>query len=977
MTPAGLLPQAGTVPARPATDILQPVSSAAADLLARFPPRPAAASWPATTATRQEIFARLLAPPFPLDSPLSQQGRRLGLVSLVNWLEAQPGASWQDRWLASGAEHAPDWRVLAAAWKTPAAGISPAGTDRPAHAGAGLLTLIGADVIRPSARWLLTCPAAPRNLAAEMARVRDPAAFASLAALCQSGSVGAFARLGALGKIAVIMAAKGGLPAGVTVGDCIELLEVIAAVRTGTDRHASSPLFYQLLRSWGAFGQDAPAAMRVLADRGKPTCEQLVDRYHIACQPVRDVLVDYLRERQPALDFSSLQRLAYLLGKLFWADLEARHPGISSLKLPRDAAAAWKQRVMTRTRTTATTDGQAVSTVTARLDGRSVLTAVRAFYLDIAEWADDDPRWVPHAVRCPVSASDASHKKDRSQRKSRTDQRTRERLPVLPALTAWADAGRTASAQRLQAARHTPAGSLFTAGGQTLRRAEMKTQTAGRVWAEDPAAGRRRDLTFEEHRGFWTWAMIEVLRHTGIRIEELTELSHHSLIQYRLPATGELIPLLQITPSKTDAERLLVISPELADVLSAIMHRIRGTGPEVPLVVSYDKNERVYNPPMPLLFQRPCRLENRAVGETSLRDYLDHALTAIGAKDTTGRPLRYTFHDFRRIFITDAILHGMPPHIAQLVAGHRDINTTMGYKAVYPQEAINGHRAFITRRRALRAAAEYRVPTDAEWAEFTGHFERRKVALGDCGRSYDTPCIHEHACFSELTVSFLFVRFLIWIWEPGGMGDGADGEARVAAVDAGQGVVEADESSAGDAGGQEEHPPFSSARGEFAGVQGGDGGFPVGAGEQGDAVADAGAGRDEPAGEVGSVQPVAAVDEQAGAGFEGTDAAGACAQRVAEPAGVQGGHCCPSGPGTERPAMPGNAGMPRWTAWSWRCKVASIWASLSSVPARLTFRPSISPSHPSRSASAMRSCRLARISSPGSAGRGPVSRAST
>ena len=55
--------------------------------------------------------------------------------------------------------------------------------------------------------------------------------------------------------------------------------------------------------------------------------------------------------------------------------------------------------------------------------------------------------------------------------------------------------------------------------------------------------------------------MIEVLRHTGIRIEELTELSHHSLIQYRLPATGELIPLLQITPSKTDAERLLVISP--------------------------------------------------------------------------------------------------------------------------------------------------------------------------------------------------------------------------------------------------------------------------------------------------------------------------------------------------------------------------------------------------------------------------------
>ena len=46
---------------------------------------------------------------------------------------------------------------------------------------------------------------------------------------------------------------------------------------------------------------------------------------------------------------------------------------------------------------------------------------------------------------------------------------------------------------------------------------------------------------------------------TGIRIEELTELTHHSLVQYRLPATGELIPLLHIVPSKTDTERLLPI----------------------------------------------------------------------------------------------------------------------------------------------------------------------------------------------------------------------------------------------------------------------------------------------------------------------------------------------------------------------------------------------------------------------------------
>ena len=746
MTAAHPLPAGCVVPVLGRAGVPLPAGGTGAELLTQFPPRPAILSWPATLAGRQQVLARLLAPPFALANPASQQGRRLGLVAVVNWLEAQPAGSWQARWLASGAENCGDWRELISAGKEGRA-RTPAGPSRPVpHAGAGLLVLIGADVIRPGIGWLLRCPSAPRNLAAEMARIRDPKAFAELAALCQSGSAGSYGQLAALSKIAVIIAAKGGMVAGITVGDCVQLLEIAVGTRTGTDQHASSPFFYQLLRARGTFGPDAPAAMRVFSSRGQPTCEQLIDRYRIASGPVRDVLVDYLRERQLSADFSSLQNLAYLLGKLFWADLEAHHPGIDSLKLSRDVAAAWKQRVMSRAKTAAA-DDRGVPAVTARLNGRSVLTAVRAFYLDIAEWADDDPaRWGPHAVRCPVSASDASHKKDRSQRKSRMDQRTRERLPVLPALTAWADDQRTAAALRLQAAAGTAAGAPFSAGGQTLLRPVMKTETTGRIWAEDPATGKRRDLTFEEHRGFWCWAMVEVLRHTGIRIEELTELSHHSLIQYRLPGTGELIPLLQITPSKTDAERLLVISPELADVLSAIMRRIRRAGPDVPLVVAYDKNERVYNPPMPLLFQHRRLLEDRPVSETALRGYLDHALASIGVKDAGGRPLRYTFHDFRRLFITDAIMHGMPPHIAQLVAGHRDINTTMGYKAVYPEEVISGHRAFIARRRSLRPSQEYRVPTDEEWAEFTGHFERRRVALGDCGRSYDTPCIHEHAC---------------------------------------------------------------------------------------------------------------------------------------------------------------------------------------------------------------------------------------
>ena len=233
----------------------------------------------------------------------------------------------------------------------------------------------------------------------------------------------------------------------------------------------------------------------------------------------------------------------------------------------------------------------------------------------------------------------------------------------------------------------------------------------------------------------------------GIRVEELLELSHHSLIQYRLPTTGEVVPLLQIAPSKTDAERLLLVSPELADVLAAVICRIRRTCGAMPLVPAYDPHECLWAEPAPLLLQRRIYGENRAITRDAVRQLLRRALRHTGLTDpATGAPLHFTPHDFRRLFITDIVLNGLPPHIAQVIAGHRDINVTMGYKAVYPDEAIQAHLAFLARRRALRPTDEYRVPTDDEWQQFLGHFERRKVSIGTCGRAFGSSCIHEHAC---------------------------------------------------------------------------------------------------------------------------------------------------------------------------------------------------------------------------------------
>jgi len=387
--------------------------------------------------------------------------------------------------------------------------------------------------------------------------------------------------------------------------------------------------------------------------------------------PVRDLLVDYLRERQPALDYTSLESLANYLGRLFWADIEAHHPGIDTLRLPVEVADDWKRRLRTVTKTVLTETGERRELTVARVSYRECLTPVRALYLDLAQWAAEDPqRWGQWVAPCPIGEEEIDRRKAKRQRKSRMDARTRERLPVLPVLAAAVDKQRKQAEALLVLARRTQPGDSFSADGGVLVRSLRPHAAPSKVWVEDPLTGTRRDLALEEDRAFWAWAAVEVLRATGVRVEELLELSHHSLVQYRLPTTGELVPLLQIAPSKTDAERLLVVSPELAEVLAVIIRRIRDHSGAIPLLPAYDIHECVWSEPAPLLFQRCYSTERRAITADGVRRLLRHALAHTGVGAANGNALRYTPHDFRRMFITDAVLNGLPPHIAQVIVGH-------------------------------------------------------------------------------------------------------------------------------------------------------------------------------------------------------------------------------------------------------------------------------------------------------------------
>jgi hypothetical protein len=215
--------------------------------------------------------------------------------------------------------------------------------------------------------------------------------------------------------------------------------------------------------------------------------------------------VDYLRERQPAMDHTTLKMLSYHLGKCFWLDIERHHPDIDSLHLPPEIADAWKTRLQTKTIAVTGLDGHKTEATTARVSYRDCLTAVRAFYLDLAQWALEEPqRWRPWVAPCPIRETEVARGKFAKQRKARIDARTRERLPVLPLLVRTVDQRRKDAAALLEAARQTPPGQPFTAAGQTLVRAIVPNGTAGKVWAEDPHGGKRRDLVLEQEHAFWT-----------------------------------------------------------------------------------------------------------------------------------------------------------------------------------------------------------------------------------------------------------------------------------------------------------------------------------------------------------------------------------------------------------------------------------------------------------------------------------------
>lgn len=500
---------------------------------------------------------------------------------------------------------------------------------------------------------------------------------------------------------------------------------------------------WDVLHSMGMFPPDTPLTMRAALTRGQRPVEELVGQYPIRDQPVRQLIIDYCRRRAPDVDYSTLKALVLTLAHHFWEKIEAISPGQSDLRISPEAYQEWRDAIRV------TDDGRE------RRQQDAIVLTVRSFYYDLHTWAASEPEtWARWAAPCPVPPGELRGMASRRRRTTeRSAERTRQRQPLLPLLVKHVEDRYDHARAVLERAREAGGDEEFTVDGAAYRR--IITDSARRdararhaplpVRVRSQESGRILNAVTEEHAAFWDWACVETLRHSGCRVEELCELTHLSVRQYRR-SNGEVIALLVIAPSKTDRERVIPMSAELFHVIAAIIRRHAQHGKAIPQVSRYDHHDKVWSPPMPFLFQHAAGTASAVFTPATIIRRLEACCTALAAGHPAFKTARFRPHDFRRIFATELVNSGLPIHIGAALLGHLSIQTTRGYVAVFDEDVARHYATFLAGRRAVRPAEEYRQVTPAEWQEFEEHFDKRKVELGSCGRPYGTPCQHEHAC---------------------------------------------------------------------------------------------------------------------------------------------------------------------------------------------------------------------------------------
>ncbi|KOU28292.1 hypothetical protein ADK53_34845 [Streptomyces sp. WM6373] len=262
------------------------------------------------------LRSRIAALP-ALSEPRRQEAAR-SVRTVLAALRRAEGSCWQERWHNGGWNQAPDLAPLfgdsvrASAFKS----------GEIMH---GLGVLLCLDIVRPSYDWLgrFRFTAGFERLR----QVRGAEFFATVRDACQVRKVTRVQEQHAVRMLTIPLAHTGKSPRDLTSQDMLDMCRVLSSRRG--QRPPGLTLAWDLLRQLGVL----PAGTPTLHDaqrRQRPNIPDMVDFYGLSCPDVRNLIIRYVSERAPAIDYITTRQLIWKLAKRFWKDLEEHHPGTTS-----------------------------------------------------------------------------------------------------------------------------------------------------------------------------------------------------------------------------------------------------------------------------------------------------------------------------------------------------------------------------------------------------------------------------------------------------------------------------------------------------------------------------------------------------------------------------------------------------------------------------------------------------------------------
>ena len=240
----------------------------------------------------------------------AERRRTRGARILLQHLGGFPGQAWQERWEASGLNESD----------------RPVNVMIPGYEGrkevcTGLACLLGLRIIRPSLRALRSTRFhgyGERFLTAQ----HDPL-LEDFWKRVQDHPVHPMHHTAALFDVAVALTTQGIALADLTPGAFLHYvwqsrdqgLNMKARGKQNRGQFAGQ-LAWPVLHEMGQFPPAAPPTVRAAVLTGQRSLEELVDRYEISHQGVRQLILDYLARRRSELDYSSLDQHARSLAGL-------------------------------------------------------------------------------------------------------------------------------------------------------------------------------------------------------------------------------------------------------------------------------------------------------------------------------------------------------------------------------------------------------------------------------------------------------------------------------------------------------------------------------------------------------------------------------------------------------------------------------------------------------------------------------------